>query len=367
LKTKALNDALAGVKVSTTQPSKPSEPSEPSKPLEVVQESSKSPAPRPSNTNSSMASFNQQFKNEMAKQQQQNKETNDLIRSEMLLQGINPNSSTSMPSSAAVLSKANTSNVASSNAAASNAAASNNSIVASSEPAKPKFKSLEQHAEEAGMKPYVAPVVPVEPVKTTSVGPEKVGTEIQKSQNTYYKKMEKDPIVARARAKIEEAKKAKENQKRKEQEEALASRKAVLEAEAKEKAAQKQLSKPFNPSSLEGAPNISKKISVMPEPKSAPLPPPEPKFSSNPSKMTKGMEQFMKREQQKQKAVKNAKQKKLEQIKLKIAMGQPLTANEKAIYRSQGGTRKKTKQSRKKIQTRKRSIQRSKRSTRTRK
>lgn len=76
------------------------------------------------------------------------------------------------------------------------------------------------------------------------------------------------------------------------------------------------------------------------------------------------MEQFMKREQQKQNAVKKAKQKKLEQIKLKIAMGQPLTVNEKAIYRSQGGTRKKTKQSRKKIQTRKRSKRSTKRSTR---
>ena len=354
LKTKALNDALAGVKVSTTQPS---EPSEPSKPLEVVEESSESPAPRPSNTSNSVVPFKQQFNNEMAKQKKEQNEKEKLIQNELKRQGLSeePISIPAISSSTEEIPLIHE----------EPAAPSINAPINVIPEEKPTLAGLERYVENAGMKPYVAPVVPVEPVQTTSVGPEMVGKKIQKLQNRYFNQLNMDPAMQRYREKQRRFAAENEAKKEKERNDALAGRRAVEAKEAEEAKAAK--AKQVSLTSLQGAPNISKKISVMPAPKSAPQPPPEPKSSSNPSKMTKGMEQFMKREKEKQNAVKKAKQKKLEQIKLKIAMGQPLTANEKAIYRSQGGTRKKTKQSRKKIQTRKRSKRSTKRSTRTRK
>jgi len=200
------------------------------------------------------------------------------------------------------------------------------------QPAKPntKFKSLAQHAEEAGVKPYVEPLEDpaskpapksIAPAPIVQAAPFKISKNLMKQQEAYQKQLNNDPAVQRARARIAAAKKAEANEKKKKEnnmerlrEEALAARKA---SEAKQ-ASKSPSSNPFNPSSLQGAPPITK--------------------------------------------MNKAKAKKLEQIKLKVAMGQPLTKNEKAIYQSKGGTRKKVKQSR--IQTRKRSTKRSsKRST----
>ena len=190
------------------------------------------------------------------------------------------------------------------------------------QPSKPntKFKSLAQHAEEAGVKPYVeppasAPVPASKSIATAPISqaaPFKISKNLIKQQEAYQKQLNNDPAVQRARERIKAAKKAEENEKKRQQNnmerqrtEALAARKA---SEAKQ-ASQSSSSKPFNPSSLQGAPPITK--------------------------------------------MNKAKAKKLEQIRLKAELGQPLTKNEKAILKSQGGTRKKTKRSR--IQTRKRS------------
>ena len=150
----------------------------------------------------------------------------------------------------------------------------------------------------------------IAPAPISQAAPFKISKNLIKQQNAYYKKLNNDPTVQRVRARIKAAEKAKQNNMNRQRTEALAARKA---AEAKQ-ASQSTSSKPFNPSSLQGAPPITK--------------------------------------------MNKAKAKKLEQIELKVAMGQPLTKNEKAIYQSKGGTRKKTKRSR--IQTRKRT----KRSTR---
>jgi hypothetical protein len=186
-----------------------------------------------------------------------------------------------------------------------------------------KFKSLAQHAKEAGVKPYVASASDSEPVPApksiatapaVKTPPSNISERLMKHQRAYYNELNKDNAVQRARERIAAKKKAEENEKKRKEnnmerlrEEALAARKA---ADAKQ-ASKSPSSKPFNPSSLNGAPHITE--------------------------------------------MNKAKAKKLEQIKLKVAMGQPLTKNEKAIYQSHGGTRKKIKHNRKKIQTRKRS------------
>jgi hypothetical protein len=270
--------------------------------------------------------FNQLFQNEMNEQEliqneernRQNEEIkirNKQIQEEMNRYGINLNKE----SAPLIRVETNENDAAEGSPAVSDPAAP---VVASNnvppQPAKPntKFKSLAQHAEEAGVKPYVEPPAPVPAPKsiatapTAQAAPFKISKNLMKQQEAYQKQLNNDPAVQRARARIKAAKKEKQNNMNRQRTEALAARKA---AEAKQ-ASQSTSSKPFNPSSLQGAPPITK--------------------------------------------MNKAKAKKLEQIKLKVAMGQPLTKNEKAIYQSKGGTRKKTKRSR--IQTRKRT----KRSTR---
>jgi hypothetical protein len=318
-----------------------------SEPSEVVEES---PAPRPSNTSSSFASFNQQFKNEMAKQKREQNENEKLIQNELKRQGL-AEEPIPMPSASA-----STEEVPLIHEEESLVPSINAPINVIPEE-KPKLAGLERYVENAGMKPYVAPIVPIEPVQTTSVGPEMVGKKIQKLQNRYFNQLNMDPAIKRYREKQRRFAAENEAKKKKERNDALAGRRAVEAKEAEEaKAAEAEKARQVSLTSLQGAPNISKKISIMPAPKSAPQPPPEPK--SKPSKMPKGLNEFQKlqekKEKEKQNAVKKVQQKKLDQIKLKVAMGQPLTKNEKAIYQSRGGTRKKTKQIRKKIQTRKR-------------
>lgn len=263
----------------------------------------------------SKKTFNQLFQNEMNKQEmiqkeerKRQKEEEKLLKEEMEHFGINKNSA---PAPAPVPAVA---------PVAPAVVASNNLPSEPSEPSEPakpntKFKSLAQHAEEAGVKPYVEPPAPVPAAKsiasapTVQTAPFKISKKLMNQQEAYQKQLNNDPAVQRARARIAAAKKEKQNNMERQRSEALAARKAS-EAKQAAQALQSTSSKPFNPSSLQNAPPISQKSSVD---------------------LRKKLKEKMK--------------------------------EKKAKTGHFGGTRKKTKQSRKKIQTRKRSTHSSKRST----
>lgn len=324
---KALNNALAVHATQATQ-------------AEATQATQEEPEIQSTQSNaipevqpSGIKSFNQQYQNALINakrnfnQQQSNQEgINALIQSEMDHQGITTPRSISEESRPAAAS------VSENTSASTNINSSVNVMPIQTVPNKPKLPGLKHYTEQAGVKPYVAPVEPpvpapasksIAPAPIAQTAPFEISKKLIKQQEAYQKQLNNDPAVQRARERIKAAKKAEENEKKRQQNnmerqrtEALAARKA---SQAKQ-APQSTSSKPFNPSSLQNAPPITK--------------------------------------------MNKAKAKKLEQIRLKVEMGQPLTKNEKAIYRSKGGTRKKTKQSRKKLQTRKRSSKRSsKRST----
>jgi hypothetical protein len=273
------------------------------------------------NSQGSKKSFNQSFQNEMNEQELIQKEKRKRQKEERAkemqeeLEHFGLNGELNRP---LVHFKTNENDLPA-EPAASEPVASDPAVAPVVEPAKPKIGSLEDYTKAEGMMPYVAPLEnpaskpapkSIATAPAVQMAPFKISKNLMKQQEAYQKQLNNDPAVQRARARIKAAKKEKQNNMNRQRTEALAARKA---AEAKQ-ASQSTSSKPFNPSSLQGAPPITK--------------------------------------------MNKAKAKKLEQIKLKVAMGQPLTKNEKAIYQSKGGTRKKTKRSR--IQTRKRT----KRSTR---
>jgi hypothetical protein len=303
--------------------------------------------------------FEQQFRDEMAEQQKAINKRNALIQNEMHLQGITTPRSISNTSIPATASPSATASVSanSMSTVAVPVAASN------SPPPEPlfqfkPFKSLAQHAEEAGMKP--SPPLITLPVNTTSVHPVEFGKSILQEHESHHRELSEKPEVKR-----------------------FLTRQATIKAEneEKEQAIRNQIQLFKQRSSLPSfEPSTNKitnqRLSLLPQksssilPTSRSVPPPAPALESRKSKNPSvGMNAFQnsqeKKEKAQQNAIKKAQAKKLDQIKLKVAFGQKLTSNEIKIYQSKGGTRKKIKQSRKKIQTRKRSIQRSKRITRS--
>ena len=283
----------------------------------------------------------QQLHAEMARHQQEQKEINALIENEKRHQGITTSRSISEESKPA------TASVSENTSSSTNIPSSANVIPIQTVPNKPKLPGFDHYTRGINHSSSVKPPAPVPASKsiatapTAQTAPFEIPQSLMKQQNEFYKSNN----GARERYLEKQAKFAAQNAERKKKEtsEALVGRRAVEAAEAaKAEAKQKNLT------SLKGAPTISGK-SVMPAPKSAPQPLPEPQ-SFNPSSLQNAPPITK---------MNKAKAKKLEQIRLKAELGQPLTKNEKAILKSQGGTRKKTKQSRKKLQTRKRSSKRS--------
>ena len=280
----------------------------------------------------------QQLRDEMALQQQKQAEINALIQSEMDHRGI------TTPRSISEASRTAASPPAASQPAAASVPA--NLMTNQTVPNESKLLGLPHYTQH--IKHSASALDPI-----SQAAPFEIPQSLMNQQNEFYKSNN----GARERYLEKQAKFAAQNAeiKKKENTEALVGRRAVEAAEAA-KAEAKPKAKQKNLTSLNGAPTISGK-SVMPAPKSAPQPLPEPQ-SYNPSKMTKGMKQFAEKQLQHAEQLKKREADKLRLSELSKKLKEKMK-KQKANTGHFGGTRKKTKQSRKKIQTRKRSTKRS--------